>query len=671
VLVSWNWLTDYVRLDVSVEELAHRLAMSGLNHEGTRDVGGDLCIDLEVTSNRPDCLGHIGVAREIAVVLQHALSLPEVAYDEGGRPASEVTRVEVACPDLCPRYTARVIRGVRVGPSPAWLRQRLETVGIGSINNVVDVTNYVLMERAQPLHAFDLDTLAEQRIVVRRARAGEGIVSISHHQLELAGDMCAICDAQRPVAIGGVMGGVDTEVTEATTNILLESAAFDPLSIRRTSRALALMSESSFRFERALDPAGVDWASRRACRLIQQIAGGEVAPGVVDVGETGADAPPIRFRLGQIRRLLGIEIPRAETVRTLTALGCRVDAPDDATLGVGPPSFRRDLTREVDLIEEVGRIYGYDHLPEEPRTPVTVAPRSRAENVASRTRDVLCACGFNEAVAFSFVQDDRADVFSPWTSQPAIRVDHPSRRQSGTLRVSLVPSLLEARQLNESRGNLRCELFEIAKVYLAREGQLLPHEPQHVGLVSGQEFRQVKGVVGRLMERLGLGNAWTIRPWDDAFFEHGRGAEIVLQQRVFGYLGVLAAAEVDRFGLQAPCMVAELDLDVLTDRACLQVQVAPVPRRPAVDRDLALVLDEAVAWEQLEQVVRASAGPLMESLELVDIYRGKQVPAGRKSLAIRMLFRAPDRTLTHEEANAFRDAVVDDCRRALGADLRA
>ena len=670
MLVSWNWLTDYVRLDVSSEELTHRLTMSGLNHEGTLEVGGDLRLDLEVTSNRPDCLGHIGVAREIAVVLGKELKLPEITYDEGAAPASESTSVEVTCPDLCPHYTARLIRGVRVGPSPTWLRQRLETIGIGSINNVVDVSNYVLMECGQPLHAFDHDKLAEGRIVVRRARPGEAIATISHHRFEMTDQMCAICDAQHPVALGGVMGGLDTEVCQDTTNVLIESAAFEPLSIRRTSRALALMSESSFRFERGPDPDGVDWASRRACQLIQQVSGGQVAAGVVAVGGPAPAPSPIRFRLDQIRRVLGVDTSTAEVRRTLCALGCRTEAEADAILVVTPPSSRRDLEREIDLVEEVGRIHGYEHLPGVPRTPVTVAPRSKAERVAALTRDVLTACGYCEAVCFSLAQIDRAETFSPWTSLPAIRVDHRSRRQAAALRKSLVPSLLEARLLNQSRGNQRCQLFEIAKVYLPTDGPDLPAEPVHVALVTGQGFRHAKGVVAVLMEHLGLASHWTIRPWSDPFFADEHGAEALLDGQALGYMGVLSAAEVERQDLHRPCVVAELDLDVLIARASLGVQVAPVPRFPAVDRDLAIVLDEQVSWERLEQVVRASAGPMLESLQLADIYRGEQVPPGKKSVAITMLFRAPDRTLTHEEANVFRDAVLEQCRRSLNAELR-
>jgi len=321
MLVSWNWLKQYVELDMPVEELQRRLTFSGLNHESTTEQGGDLAIDLEVTSNRPDCLSHIGIAREIAVLFGKELKLPAAAPRESTTPVDKLLAVRIECPDLCLRYTARVIRGVKVGPSPRWLARRLETIGITPINNVVDISNYVLMECGQPLHTFDFGRLEGAEIVVRRPRPGETIEAIDHKTYTPGPDSCLICDAQRPVAIGGVMGGAQTEISPATTDVLIESAEFDPLSIRNTARLLGLHSDSSYRFERRVDPEGLDWASRRCCELILELAGGELAAGVVDVGQPPPPREPITLRFEQLRRILGIDVPTERAREILLALG--------------------------------------------------------------------------------------------------------------------------------------------------------------------------------------------------------------------------------------------------------------------------------------------------------------------------------------------------------------
>ncbi|MGH7139357.1 MAG: phenylalanine--tRNA ligase subunit beta, partial [Pirellulales bacterium] len=343
VLVSWNWIKDYVSLDVAPAEFERRLMMAGLNHESTEPAGDDLAIDLEITSNRPDCLGHLGIAREAAVLFQLPLKLPAAAPREGKTNVADLTRVELECPELCYRYTARVLKGVKVRPSPAWLSRRLTNIGIAAINNVVDITNYVLMECGQPLHAFDFNRLAGRRIVVREGREGETLLAIDHKTYPTGRGVCVIADAEKAVGIGGVMGGVDTEVTSSTSDVLLESAEFASLSIRNTARRLNLHSDSSYRFERGLDPEGVDWASRRACELILESAGGELAAGVIDVGRRPPTREPIVLRLSQLPRILGIDIPPADVRRILEALGNKIVAGDERRVEVIPPSWRRDL----------------------------------------------------------------------------------------------------------------------------------------------------------------------------------------------------------------------------------------------------------------------------------------------------------------------------------------
>jgi phenylalanyl-tRNA synthetase beta chain len=656
--------------------------MTGLNHETTSDVEGDLAIDLEVTSNRPDCLGHIGIAREAAVVLGREVTIPEVKYPTGTPGAAESTRVEVSCPDLCPRYIARVIRGVKIGPSPEWMRRRLATCGVRAINNVVDVTNYVLLEASQPLHAFDLDKLAEHRIVVRRARPGETIVAIDQKRYELQKDMCVIADANRAVAVAGVMGGFDTEVNDGTTNLLIESAEFDPLSVRRTSRALGLSSPSSYRFERGIDPAGVEWASRRCCQLITETAGGVVADGAVVVEQPIGSRTPIVLRFGQLKRILGIDVDPAEARQILVRLGL-VELRHDATrVEVRPPSWRRDLEREIDLIEEVGRIHGYDHVPEDVEVPMTTAPRTESERVESAIRQTLVGAGFFEAATMSFVEQSLVECFRVWSDAKPLAVEHSSRRQENVLRQSLVPSLLVARRLNESRGTTDSELFEIARVYLPNaaggggrraEGQQrvdsLPDEPIHLALASGRDVREMKGVIENLLTQLHATATLAVQAIDRPEFA-SRGAELRLDGQLIGFLGQLSNRLAAQFDLRATCVVAELNVDRLRAAAQLIPQYRSVPNLPASQRELSLIVDDAVLWSAVESVVRSAAGPHLESIQFLDLYRGRPIPASRKSLHFGMTFRAADRTLTHEEVDQSQQAVIAACKEKLGAELR-
>ena len=373
--VSWEWLREYVVLDVSPEAFLDRLTMAGLNIETQTQVGDDRAIDIEVTSNRPDCLGHIGIAREASVLFGKPLKVPDANVKTSAKKTAEATSVVVDCPDLCPQYTARVIRGVKIGPSPAWLRKRLETVGLPSINNVADVTNYVLMECGQPLHAFDFDRLHGKRIVVRRAEAGEKLIAINQKTYELQPGMCVIADADRPVALGGVMGGLETEIGPTAKNVLIEAANFAPVSIRNTARKLILHSDASYRFERGIDTAQLDWASRRCCQLILELAGGELLDEPVFAGiPIDASRPTIRLRFARIGRVLGIEVPADEAVRILTSLGIKPQGTPTRESGeFVPPTWRRDITREIDLIEEVARIYGYDKIPQDVPVPLAVS----------------------------------------------------------------------------------------------------------------------------------------------------------------------------------------------------------------------------------------------------------------------------------------------------------
>ncbi len=520
MLVSLKWLANYIDLPADHDELAHRLSLAGLNHESTETIDGNIVVDLEVTSNRGDCLGHIGVAREIGVLYGLETHVQDPKLVCSGTSVASLLSVDNQFVEACPRYTARVIQGVKVGESPEWLVEALQSVfwkrrldgtieRYQSINNVVDATNYVLMECGQPLHAFDYAKVAGSKIIVRAGRKGETIEAIDHRQYELDESMCVIADAQEASAVAGVMGGAKSEVTETTTDLVIEAAIFTPLSVRRTARTLKLHSPSSYRFERKVDPAGVDWASRRVCEIIVDLAGGSVADGVIDTSPEIPPREPIVLRASQLERILGLQIDGDEIVRILTSLGCtcaagRSGASRDAIAYV-PPSWRHDLTREADLIEEVARVHGYDKIPED--APIPVAPSSKRpfDTAMDRVRQILTASGLSEAMTPSIVTQKLDESLSPWTDQPALQTQTAMLKGARRLRRSLIPSLIEGRAKNWASASLAADLFEVAHVYLpGNSDDTLPTEQYSLGIVSGSDFFVLKGVLETLCQRMGI-----------------------------------------------------------------------------------------------------------------------------------------------------------------------
>ncbi len=671
MIVSWNWLKQYVRLDMPIAELEHRLMMSGLNHEGTAEVAGDLAIDLEVTSNRPDCLGHLGVAREVAVLYDQQLQLPPAEPPEGATPVEDCVGVRIDCPELCLRYSARVIRGVKIGPSPRWMTRRLETLGLTPINNVVDISNYVLMECGQPLHTFDYGKLRGQQIIVREPRSKETIEAIDHKTYPLEPGMCVIADAENAVAIGGVMGGAGTEIADTTTDILIEAAEFDPVSIRNTARRLNLHSDSSYRFERRVDPAGIDWASRRCCQLILELAGGELCRGAVDVGRQSAPRQPIVLRLSQLKRVLGIEIPASEVRRILAVLGNQETRADAAEVEVIPPSWRRDLTREIDLVEEVGRLHGYDAIPEDVGVPMVASTRRREDRVIEKVRGVLTACGIDEAMTISVVDEAADTAASLWSKEPAIRSLAPVLRGADRLRRSLIPSLLMARRTNEALANDVIELFEIARVYLPR-GKKLPDEQTMLSITSGRGFLELKGVVEAVLAALNPAAELQAATVDDPLLDPMASCRLELGGHTVGYVGSVRPEALKQFELRGPTTVAEVKMSALVEAADLVPQYKPLPEYPAITRDLNLVVDESVRWADVAATVRTNCPDYFESLTYADTYRDpERLGAGKKSLLMTLSLRWPEGTLTNQEADRVRDEIVAACGKAHGAELRA
>lgn len=671
MIVSWNWLKEYVRLDMSVEVLTERVMMAGLNLEEYSDVEGDIAIDLEVTSNRPDCLGHLGIAREVSVLFDRELKIPAAQPTTSKRKVAELTSVAIEAGDLCPEYTARIVTGVKIGPSPAWLVKRLGTLGIRSVNNVVDVTNYVMMECGQPLHAFDYDKLRGGKIIVRRAREGEKISAIDQREYALTHEMCVIADGERPVAIAGVMGGLDTEISEKTVNVLIEVADFSSMSVRATARKLNLHSPSSYRFERGVDREQMDWASRRCAELILQTAGGELLEGAVVVRKQELPTRnPVEIRFAQLKRILGIEISADEAEQTLTRLGLEaVSRKGDESATFVPPSWRRDLTREIDLIEEVARIHGYHNIPEDVPVPLTVSARTVRDKTRERVGQVLTANGYFESITLSFVDQDLFDLVRPWGELTALKVEHSSRRKENILRQTLIPSLLVARRDNERHGHFDARLFEISRGYLAAD-QKASSEPLLIGMVTEQPFSETKGVVAALADGLNHKFALTAERLEGGHFRSGRGCALFLNGKRWGWMGELSDEVREKLDLRDPVTAVEVDLTVLEEFADFEPPFEAIPTYPSIERDLNFLLDLNITWKEVVDLVSAEAGALLESVTFGGQYQGKQIPADKKSYLFKLGYRSPERTLTTEEIDGIQQKVIQACTTKLGAALR-
>ena len=675
---SLAWLNSYLDRPATEDDVRQHLSAVGFPVESSDEVrlpsgGTDTCLEVEVTSNRSDCLSHLGLAREVAAATGRHLKVP--AGDtpaEAGVPVGEVTSVVVEDAVGCPVYTARVISGVRVGPSPAWLRDRIESVGLRSVNNVVDVTNFVLMEVGQPLHAFDLSKLHGRKIVVRRARKDEPFAAIDGTKHKLAESMLVIADADRAVAVAGVMGGSDTEVGAGTTEILLESAAFDPLSIRRTSRALKLMSDSSHRFERGVDPKAVEWASRRAAALIVEVAGGKLSPGVIRVGQPEPAPKRVSMRTARCNAILGADLGGATQAVYLDRLGLspKVDGDRiDCTI----PTHRRDLEREIDLVEEVARLHGMDSIEVRDRIAFTVQPRQPHVAARQLLNRVLTAQGYCETITFSFLAPKQATPFVP-TGAEAVVIDDERRKSEPVLRPSILPSLLNTRKLNQDVGNDGVRLYEVASTWAQRDGRIV--ETVKLALLADAEdahtaVRSLRGAVEEVAERLGGGEGRKAIGFhattSDTF---SAAANLVLNGEVIGTLGLLSPKVRDLFDVRANLVAAELELAPLLALYPPRRSVGALPRFPAIERDVSVVVSETVPWRSIEDAVAATSPAMLERVEFLTAYRGKPIEKGRKSVSFRMLFRDPVGTLRHEQVDPQVSAVVEALKAKVGGEIR-
>ena len=643
----------------------------------------DTVFELEITPNRPDCLSLIGVAREIRAETGNALKLPQVDFNEDEINIRETTSVTIEAPNLCPRYAARVIRGVKIGQSPVWLQQRLESVGVGTINNIVDITNFVLMEYGQPLHAFDYHKLAENRIVVRRAVSGEKLITLDEIERELTPDMLVIADAEKPVALAGVMGGYDSEITEATCDVLLESAYFNPSSIRATAKALGMSTEASYRFERGADPGIVLAALDRAAQLITELAGGTICKGIVDVYPGEKSLTEIQLRPERVNFVLGTELEATEMEEILMRLDFNVET-SESVYRVTVPTFRADITREIDLIEEIARVYGYDNIPTTlPKGDIPVpAPDPKVE-VRRRIKQFLLAAGMMEAVNYSFSDPTCFDKIRLHDNDPlrnTLKLQNPLSPEMSVLRTTLLPGLLENAQRNRNHQIDTIALFEIGSVFI-RNGE--QKEPERVsGILAGQigdgvysnpyrqpDFYDIKGLMEGILEVCGISD-YTLQKTDTPTLHPGRNAAVLLADRQIGIFGEAHPVVLENYDLPYKAYLFDFDLETLTDTAIFAKRFEPISVYPKVERDLAIVVDKEILSDMPTELIYKTGGELVESVRLFDVYEGEQVPEGKKSLAYAITYLSARETLTDKAVNALHDKIVKRLNRELDAELR-
>ncbi len=685
--INYSWLTELVDVKRKPADLAKKLTMAGLavdSIEKHATAPFDNVFDLDLTSNRPDCLSHFGIAREVAAIAGSAARFPTFKLNQSQIQASSVAGVEINDFDLCPRYTARVIRGVKVGPSPDWLISRLESVGVRSINNVADITNYVLFELGHPLHAFDLDRLGGAKIIVRRARLGEKLVTLDGIERELGTDMLVIADDERAVALAGIMGGADSEITAETTNVLLESAYFLPSSVRRTARALGMNTEASYRFERGTDYEMAVRANDRAAALIAELAGGEVLEGVIDVRVPPPVPEPIEFRVSRYKALTGLPVRLDQAAFILTSLGLQVEIDTRGkTLRAISPSWRYDLANEEDLIEEVVRIRGYDRLKLTIPGSASAGAYLYGDQDRRTVRRTLSGFGFHEAMNFSFVNGESDRLLSSSQVVSRLTLTTPIDEPEAQMRTTLLPGLLDSVARNLNHGNRNVRLYELGKCFEAAEGER-PVENEVLGVVlTGMrneldwtatsmraDFLDLKGAIEAVFENLARKMPRFSHTEEIRYLHPGRAAVISLNGRNAGLIGQLHPKVAAEFKFKQEVFVAELDFSLILASEKVESRYRALPRFPAVLRDLSILVDDAVSFGEIEESIVGLAIPELIGVKLFDLYTGKELPDGKRALALAFRYRSDSRTLTESDVNSVHSRVIEEVVKTFKAEVR-
>jgi len=648
----------------------------------------DWILEVNITPNRSDCLCLLGVAREVGALTGQHLHLPEEGKVEGTMAAERTTSVAIDRPDLCPRYVAKLILGVKIIPSPFWMRRRLAALGVRAINNIVDVTNYVMLEMGQPLHAFDFDRLEERRIVVQTAVPGQTFTTLDGMIRSMPEDALMICDGKKPVALAGIMGGLNSEVEAETANILLESAYFDPMGIRRTSKCLGLSTEASLRFERGIDPNGALRAAERAAGLMGKLGGGSLARGSVDNYPRKIEPRKIPLRVPRVNQILGTSLNKGEIQNYLQSLEIAVQANGPESLSAIPATYRVDLTREIDLIEEVARLHGFHRIPVTlPAGRVMPQKKTRMQRAAERTRGLLTSFGFWEVINYSFISPRvlrELQIPQGDRRSRVLAIQNPLSEDQSVMRTTLIPGLLQTARTNTHRQNLDLKVFELGRVFFPRKGENLPEEVETLaGLLSGLreeeswakpkakcDFFDLKGILEAFFEGLGVSGVLFVPDPQIAFLHPGKACRVEAGGESIGVMGEVHPNVNELFDLKQEAFLFELDFQKLTGRIEEHRSFSPLPRYPAVTRDLALIVEDTMAaGDLLNALWRANDGSIKE-IRLFDLYRGNPVPPGKKSLAFRLIYQRDDRTLTDQEVNDFHRRLIQLLGQQYGGILR-
>jgi phenylalanyl-tRNA synthetase beta chain len=689
--ISYNWLKELIDIKFSPHELAERLTNAGLAVDSVESFGDDYVLVFDLTSNRSDCLSHLGIAREVRALTGEELKNQKAKDIESY--SSNCGLVTIEASDLCYRFTGRVIRNVKVAKSPEWLIRRLEAVGERAINNIADITNYVMHELGQPMHAFDLNKLAEKRIVVRRARKGEFIKTLDDVERELDETMLVICDAEKPVAVAGIMGGAYSGISDQTTDVLLEVAYFDKKSIRQTSRKLKLSTEASYRFERGVDIENLIRASNRATELICQIAGGE-AEDFVDVYPTKRKEILVSLNPRKIATLVGCSVEADEIKRILSLLGFELrEEKKDEELVFLVPSWRHDVSIEEDLVEEVIRVWGYDKISEQLPPFWTAGEYQPNENRKREIRKLLANTGFEEAISYSFIDvanDERFQILPSLSVNENLQEKFVTLRDSiieGAIRMrpTLLPGLLDAVRTNFNRGERNLKLFEIGKVFVASSDEegTFPIEKEILGIVitgglvlenralpiREVDFYDLKGALESILEALRLPSY----EFTDANVKHlrkGQSAVLKVEGKGFGYMGRLSDELAEIYKFRQPVFVAEIDLQGLLEIEPAETVYKPLPIYPSIVRDTAFLVKSSITFAQIKRAIETQAFQYLSKIEFVELYQGKELVGDERSLTIRFEFRSNEKTLTEEEAERTHEQIVNFLNEKLGVKKR-
>src|SRR2546425_7643146 len=687
MLISYNWLRELTDTKLSPQEVRERLTNVGLAVDAVEERDADYVLDVEVPSNRGDCLSHVGIARELAVIENAGVHSPKSQIENANGKTSDFASVEIRDPDLCPRYAARIVRGVKIAPSPEWLRKRLEVLGQRPINNVADITNYVLHELGQPLHAFDLAKLTENRIIVRRGEKDETITTLDGVERKLDKEMLVIADARRPVAVAGVMGGEDSEISNATTDVLIESAYFDPASVRRTAKLLGLHTEASHRFERGTDPEGVSQAQERCVALICEIAGGVATEDALDVYPTRKDKKIVSIRPERVEAITSRSVPTAESVRILKSLGFSLSEEASARLTFTVPSWRHDAAIEEDLIEEVARHTGYDRIGTElPPSSLSGEYHSRERRKRALRRS-LSALGFDEAINLSFIEltndFELIPEFGGLSEDNLVTLTNPIVEEASRMRQTLLPGLLNSIRHNINHGIRDVYLFELGRLFVANEPGQLPREREALALAAtGGAVAADRAQADRELDFFDLKGAleagvtaMNLPPLDFASAEvihlqPGQAAEISFNGVRVGSIGRLAETIAGQFKFRQPIFIAEVDLTTLLEIEELPVLYSPLPRFPSILRDVSLLLARKVTVAELLRAVHDQKVEHFDGAKFVGTYEGEGIPEGKRSVTLRFEYRADDRTLRDEEVDELHWPLVKALQEKFSAEVR-